>query len=74
MVSSLTPLITALTIGLALVPLVLFWARMYTHMQNNTRLPSLLSNDAKGDWTLVFVLLNIFGAIMYYAQVYRQSQ
>ncbi len=47
-----------------------FWAWMYRDMVNNDRLTS----DEKSTWTWMFILLNVFGAIIYCANVYRNRR
>lgn len=70
--SFLIPLVISL-------PLVVFWAWMFRHMINNDNLPGLLSNgtltgDIKSDWTLAFIILSLFTAILYYLNVYRNRR
>ncbi len=50
-----------------LLPLLAFWAWMFRDMLNNDSLPS----SAKNGWTFAFILLNIFAAVIYYFQQYR---
>ncbi len=50
-----------------IVFLIIFWMLMYRDMTRNDSLPE----SAKSNWTLVFVLMNVFGAIIYYVTVYR---
>jgi Phospholipase_D-nuclease N-terminal len=52
---------------LIIIPLVIFWAWMFRDMMNNDSLP----DDTKNTWTLLFVLLNVFGAGLYFINVYR---
>lgn len=52
--------------------LIAFWAWMLNDMLQNDRLPGLLTNDARLDWTIAFVLFNVFAAVVYYVLVYRQ--
>jgi hypothetical protein len=52
---------------IVVVPLLVFWARMFSDMTNN----SYLTNQAKYTWTLMFALLNVFAAIYYYVVEYR---
>lgn len=66
---SIRTLITAVTIVLAISPLLVFWAWMLRDMLNNDYLPS----KAKNDWLLAFVLLNVFGAVLYYSNIYRNK-
>ena len=52
-----------------IVFLIIFWMLMYRDMARNDNLPE----SAKSNWTLVFVLMNVFGAIIYYVTVYRNQ-
>lgn len=61
------PSILILLIIILPLPLLIFWAWMFREMINNDRLPS----DSKNDWTLLFIFLNIFAAMLYYANVYK---
>jgi hypothetical protein len=62
---------------LIVLPLIAFWVWMFDDMLKNPRLPSLLNNparltgDTRTDWTVAFVILNVFAAVLYYANVYR---
>jgi hypothetical protein len=69
--AQLGPLITLVFI---VVPLLSFWAWMANDMLQSDRLPGLITNDAKLDWTVAFILLNVFAAVIYYALVYRQRR
>jgi hypothetical protein len=53
---------------LLIVPLLVFWAWMFQEMRGNRELPE----SAKNDWTLAFILLNVFAAVLYYVNVYKQ--
>ena len=53
-----------------LVFLIIFWMLMYRDMTQNDQLPQ----SAKSNWTLVFVLMNVFGAIIYYVTEYRNRR
>ncbi len=57
----LTPLIV-------IVPLFIFWGWMFSDMTKNEN----LSSRSRSDWTLAFVVLNIFAAISYYFNEYRR--
>lgn len=57
----LIPPLTVLILGLA------FWGWMFRDMMNNDRLTS----SEKNTWTWIFILLNVFGTAIYYANVYR---
>lgn len=56
--------LTVLFVGLA------FWGWMFRDMLNNDNLPE----SAKNSWTFAFVLLNVFAAIIYYVQEYRNRR
>ncbi len=47
--------------------LIIFWGLMYRDMVRNDALP----DNAKSSWTLVFLFLNVFGAMIYYVVEYR---
>lgn len=64
---SLIQLIGPLTL---LIVCAAFWGWMYRDMVNNDRLTS----DEKNTWTWIFILLNVFGAAIYYAHVYRTKR
>ena len=51
----------------SILPLIAFWLWMFRDMVNNR---CLLTNE-KNTWTLLFIFLNVFAAILYYANVYR---
>jgi hypothetical protein len=62
---------------LTLIPLPfgIFWAWMFSDMMKNDNLPQCYitftsGSDSKRDWTLAFIFLNIFTAILYYSTVY----
>ena len=57
------PLISVMTI----LPLIGFWFWMYHDMTNNV----YLTNREKDTWTLYFIFLNVFAAILYYVYQYR---
>lgn len=52
---------------LVVLPLFVFWAWMFWDLTNNDELPS----NAKWYWTLAFVFLNVFAAVFYYFDQYR---
>ncbi len=52
------------------LPLIVLWAWMVRDMMNNDYLP----NDAKVTWLMVFIFLNVLGAMLYYFTVYRKRQ
>jgi hypothetical protein len=47
-----------------------FWGWMFRDMMNNDALP----RSAKYNWTIAFVLLNVFGAVIYFTMVYRNRR
>lgn len=49
------------------LPFVAFWFLMFRDMLNN----HYLAGDAKYNWTLAFIFMNVFAAMLYYANVYR---
>jgi uncharacterized RDD family membrane protein YckC len=59
----ISPLVSLVII----IPLVVFWLWMFEDMIRNRDLPG----EAKQTWVFVFVLLNVFGAVIYFATVYR---
>ncbi len=61
------PSILILLIIILPLPLLVFWAWMFREMINNDNLPV----DAKNYWTLLFIFLNIFAAMFYYVNVYK---
>ncbi len=52
---------------LVVLPLLVFWAWMFWDLTNNDELPS----NAKWNWTLLLVFLNVFAAVFYYFDQYR---
>jgi hypothetical protein len=66
--AQLSPLISLIVI----IPLIAFWLWMFDDMLKTDRLPGLLTNDARLDWMVAFILFNVFAAVVYYALVYRQ--
>jgi hypothetical protein len=64
---------STLLIGLipliVVVPLIVFWVRMFKDMLNNDNLPSIF----KPYWLIAFILLNIPAAVFYYYVVYRSN-
>ncbi len=64
-----------------LVPLCLlgFWAWMFRDMLRSDDLPACFISlsggaDPRSDWTIMFVLLSLATALVYYSEVYRQRQ
>jgi hypothetical protein len=67
-----------LRLALTLIPLALlaFWLWMFADMTKNDNLPECLvsftnGRDARLDWKIAFIFLNLFAAIVYYFNVYR---
>ena len=52
---------------LAILPLLAFWMWMFSDMSKNDNLRS----RSRSDWTLAFIVFNIFAAIVYYFDEYR---
>lgn len=52
---------------LLILPLLVFWIWMFRDMLGNDDLPP----NAKESWTFAFILLNVFAAVIYYANIYR---
>jgi hypothetical protein len=55
---------------IVLVPCLVFWGWMFRNMMTNDDLP----DGVKNNWTLAFVVLNVFAAIVYYNAVYRHRR
>lgn len=57
--------------------LMAFWLWMFWDMTNNDHLPSRANASfswppySKFDWTLVFIFMNVFGAVYYYSVEYK---
>jgi hypothetical protein len=65
---AMSPIPPAALIPLLIVlPLVAFLVWMYRDMVRNDELPE----RDKESWTWMFLLLNVFGAGLYYINVYR---
>ena len=62
--AQLLPPLLLLAVALA------FWGWMFRDMITNDELPP----SAKENWTFVFVLLNIFAAVIYYSTIYRNRR
>ncbi len=63
------------------VPLGLlgFWAWMFVDMIRSDDLPGCFLSltggvDAKSDWTVMFVLLSLVTALVYFTEIYRQRE
>ena len=55
---------------LVLLPLLVFWGKMFSDMSNN----DYLLRDAKLYWTLLFLFFNVFAAFYYYVSEYRNKR
>jgi len=71
----MNPLIHLIIVLLPIVPL-LFWLWMFWDMTNNDTLPQCFFTFTRGsnstfDWWVAFIFLNVFAAIFYYVNVYR---
>jgi NADH:ubiquinone oxidoreductase subunit 2 (subunit N) len=55
---------------LVLLPLLVFWGKMFSDMSNNDDLP----REAKLYWTVLFLFFNVFAAVYYYVTVYRNKR
>jgi hypothetical protein len=53
---------------IVVLPLIVFWLRMFRDMLDNAYLPP----GTKDYWTLAFIFASIFTAIYYYVNVYRR--
>ena len=53
---------------LIILPLIAFWLWMFREMIDNDHLPG----SAKETWTLTFLVLNVFAAVIYYVTEYRR--
>lgn len=53
-----------------IIPLILFWLWMFRDMLENDALP----DSAKQNWTWAFILMNVFAAVIYYVQEYRNRR
>jgi hypothetical protein len=62
-------LVTGLLIAVGILPCLAFWAWMFSDMTNNDR----LLRESKTNWMFVFLLLNVFGAALYYLYEYRRG-
>lgn len=55
---------------IVLVVFLGFWAWMFRDMQDNPD----LTPDERDTWTRILILLLIFGAVLYYANVYTRKK
>ena len=60
------PLVQLILIVLV-AALFAFWAWMFWEMINNRNVP----DNARNFWMIAFVIFNIFAAVYYYMNVYR---
>lgn len=60
----------ALLIMMFILPLLAFWVWMFTDMRGNRDLP----DTVKSNWVRMFILLNVFGASLYFVNVYRERR
>jgi amino acid transporter len=51
-----------------ILPLLAFWLWMFRDMFNNGNLPG----SSKDYWTLAFLFLSVFAAVLYYVTEYRK--
>ncbi len=58
----------SLIIPFIILPIGAFWLWMYRDMTKNID----LTDKEKDNWTLYFIIMNIFTAILYYFYVYRR--
>jgi hypothetical protein len=55
---------------LVLLVCLSFWGWMFRDMMTNDDLP----DSVKNNWTLAFVVLNVFAAVVYFNAVYRHRR
>jgi hypothetical protein len=74
-------MVLLLQLIIAIIPIVpiLFWLRMFSHMTKNDNLPQCFITFTNGrnsrlDWTMAFLFLSVFAAMVYYVTVYRNRQ
>jgi hypothetical protein len=60
-------LLQGLIIILVILPFLAFWAWMFTEMRANRDLP----DNVKSNWSIAFIIFNIFAAVLYYNLVHR---
>jgi hypothetical protein len=53
-----------------IIPVVVFWIWMFRDMLNNAS----LSDTAKTNWTIAFIILNAFAAVFYFVYEYRNRR
>ncbi len=62
---------------LIILPFIVFWLWMFWEMTNNQDLPSNTNTpltwppSSKYAWTLAFIFLNVFAAVLYYFYEYK---
>ena len=52
-----------------ILPLIAFWIWMFRAMIDNDDLPP----SAKETWTFAFIILNVFAAVIYYVNVFKDE-
>lgn len=55
---------------LVVLPLLVFWGKMFSDMSNNDHIP----RDAKLYWTAMFLIFNVFAALYYYLTEFRNRR
>ena len=50
-----------------IIPVIIFWVWMFRDMLKNHS----LSDTARSTWTVAFIFLNAFAAVVYYVYEYR---
>ncbi len=61
-----------------LVPIVVFWFWMFRHMLANDGLnddpqaPLTFPPTTRRGWIIIFILMNVFGAYLYFLSEYRK--
>jgi hypothetical protein len=61
-------IIILLIIILPLIPTIAFWLGMFREMMNNDNLPP----GSKEIWMWLFLFFNVFAAMFYYVNVYKE--
>ncbi len=62
-------LIAGLVTLAVVVPFLAFWLWMFREMTTDPT----LTRPARVNWTFIFVVLNVFGALLYYLYQYRRK-
>ena len=64
--------------AIIILPLVAFYLWMFWDMVNNPDLPEASAGlfnwppKSRSDWVLVFIILNVFGSVVYYFYEYKK--